>query len=94
MVDTPRQPRPDLPKRTRRESGPELDAAAQRERWENTPNESWFSKWAPLPPGVQRGPYAKPTRALLRAVETGLLRRLNDEQQRDEDGPGAPPSRP
>ncbi|MFC9651436.1 hypothetical protein [Streptomyces sp. NPDC056937] len=58
---------------------PEEVAKRQRERWEDTPHETWFSKWSPLPAGVYRGPYAKPTRAVLRDVEAGLRRRLTDE---------------
>lgn len=51
-------------------------AARIRERWENTPDQLWFSKWAPLPPGVHRGPYVRPTRDILSAVQAGLQRRL------------------
>lgn len=50
----------------------------QRQRWADTPAESWFSKWSPLPAGVPHGPYVKPTRGVLKAVEAGL-RRLTDE---------------
>lgn len=32
----------------------------------------WFGKWTPLPVGIPRGPYARPTRAILGRVEAGL----------------------
>lgn len=51
-------------------------AERQRERWEQTPEQSWFSKWAPLPAGARRGPYVRPTRSVLLAVQAGLQRRL------------------
>lgn len=56
---------------------PLVDQATRgRERWENTPDESWFSKWTPLPPGVHRGPYVRPTRDVLTVVQAGLQRLL------------------
>jgi hypothetical protein len=58
---------------------PEEVRAAQRERWERTPDHVWLSRWLPLPEWVPRGPYARPTRALIRDVEAGL-RRLTGEQ--------------
>ncbi|GAA1927423.1 hypothetical protein GCM10009753_71300 [Streptantibioticus ferralitis] len=54
-------------------------AAEQRKRWERTPDKVWFSPRTPLPPEVPRGPYARPTRALVRSVAIGL-RRLTGEQ--------------
>lgn len=51
-------------------------AERSRQRWEDTPQESWFSPWSPIPGGVRRGPYAKPTRDVLTAVRDGLQRRV------------------
>ncbi|XXZ50110.1 hypothetical protein AAGT00_17835 [Streptomyces cavourensis] len=51
-------------------------AERRRERWEQTPDESWFSKWAPLTADVRRGPYVKPTRRVLLAVHSGLQGRV------------------
>ncbi|SCD39936.1 hypothetical protein GA0115243_1013118 [Streptomyces sp. ScaeMP-e83] len=65
---------PPLPRRPA--LAPADQAERQRERWEQTPEQSWFSKWAPLPAGVSRGPYVRPTRSVLLAVQTGLQRRL------------------
>ncbi|MGG7572558.1 hypothetical protein [Streptomyces sirii] len=69
---------------------PEEVVERQLQRWEDMPDEAWFSKWAPLPAGVHRGPYARPTRAILQEVETLLKERLADEQQRDDDRADAP----
>ncbi|MFF9792154.1 hypothetical protein [Streptomyces bacillaris] len=55
---------------------PAEQAERRRERWEQTPDESWFSKWAPLPADVRRGPYVKPTRRVLLAVHSGLHGRV------------------
>ncbi|RBL82873.1 hypothetical protein DDE05_34420 [Streptomyces cavourensis] len=55
---------------------PAEQAERRRERWEQTPDESWFSKWAPLPADVSRGPYVKPTRRVLLAVHSGLQGRV------------------
>lgn len=38
--------------------------------------QAWLSKWLPLPAGIPRGPYARPTRDVLLAVEAGLKARL------------------
>jgi hypothetical protein len=64
--------------RRRRRLLPDEVRAAQRERWEATPDEVWFSKWAPLPRWVPRGPYKRPTRALVAEVEAGLRKALSD----------------
>ncbi|MEU3971505.1 hypothetical protein [Streptomyces bacillaris] len=55
---------------------PAEQAERRRERWEQMPDESWFSKWAPLPADVRRGPYVKPTRRVLLAVHSGLQGRV------------------
>ncbi|MFD3956805.1 hypothetical protein ACFWRG_32990 [Micromonospora tulbaghiae] len=55
---------------------PAEQAERRRERWEQTPDESWFSKWAPLPANVSRGRYVKPTRRVLLAVHSGLQGRV------------------
>ncbi len=72
----------DLPKRRRRDSVTALGAAiARQEAWDSSPNEVWFSKWAPLPRGMPHGPYAKPTRPILLRALAGLERRRSDGQQ-------------
>ncbi|RDG33486.1 hypothetical protein DVH02_31225 [Streptomyces corynorhini] len=38
----------------------------------DTPDETWFSPWAPLPDGAYRGPFAKPTPEILQAVAVAL----------------------
>ncbi|MFJ4966152.1 hypothetical protein ACIP6P_27510 [Streptomyces sp. NPDC088729] len=65
---------PLVPRRLALPSGDQ--AERQRERWAQTPEGSWFSKYAPLPVGVRRGPYVRPARSVLMAVEAGLRRRL------------------
>lgn len=34
----------------------------------------WLSKWAPWPAAIPRGPYARPTRSILREIEDGVRR--------------------
>ncbi|MGW7004978.1 hypothetical protein ACWGCW_19770 [Streptomyces sp. NPDC054933] len=74
-------PRNELPQRRRIAPGllPDEVRAAQRKRWEATPEEVWFSKWAPLPGWVPRGPYLRATPVLVAEVEVGLRRVLGDD---------------
>ncbi|GAA1911598.1 hypothetical protein [Streptantibioticus ferralitis] len=78
-------PRNELPRRmgiarrTRRLLPDEV-AEAQRERWAQTPDQVWFRPWVPLPPEVPRGPYKRPTRALVLEIEAGLRSVLGDDQ--------------
>ncbi|MBT2397944.1 hypothetical protein [Streptomyces sp. ISL-100] len=71
-----------LPKRTPGEALAELEAAVDRREFHRlTPGDTvGFSNKVPLPPSVPRGPYTKPTRAMLTDVEAGLRRVLDDLQ--------------
>ncbi|MGA5630020.1 hypothetical protein [Streptomyces lydicamycinicus] len=51
---------------------------------------TWLNRWAPYPPGVRRGPYARPTRSNLTKAQAGLEKVLAVIQR--EDATSTPPA--